>query len=231
MTRRRSPARPGVRKVVKVNDTAVAVVADTWWRAKTALDALPIVWDEGPNASVSSASIAEQLKEGLGASVTNGDRQNGDALKAIETAAKKVEAVYGTPFLAHATMEPMNATVRLSADKAEVWVPTQNAEASLAALSEVVRACRSPNARSTGIGPRRRLRPARRHAGLRAPGGGDRQGVPRRPDQADLEPRGGPGTRLLSPDLAMSALGRSRRAAATSSGCTRASPANRSTPP
>ncbi|HET7023521.1 MAG TPA: molybdopterin cofactor-binding domain-containing protein, partial [Xanthobacteraceae bacterium] len=128
--------RPGVRKVVKVKDTAVAVVADTWWRAKTALDALPIVWDEGPNASVSSASIAEQLKEGLGASVTNGDRQNGDALKAIETAAKKVEAVYSTPFLAHATMEPMNATVRLSADKAEVWVPTQNAEASLAALSE-----------------------------------------------------------------------------------------------
>ena len=126
--------RPGVRKVVKVKDTAVAVVADTWWRAKTALDALPIVWDEGPNASVSSASIAEQLKEGLGASVTNGDRQNGDALKAIETAAKKIEAVYGTPFLAHATMEPMNATVRLSADKAEVWVPTQNAEASLAAL-------------------------------------------------------------------------------------------------
>jgi isoquinoline 1-oxidoreductase beta subunit len=129
-------ARPGVRKVVKVKDTAVAVVADTWWRAKTALDALPIVWDEGPNASVSSARIAEELKEGLGAGATNGDRQNGDALKAIETAAKKVEAVYGTPFLAHATMEPMNATVRLSADKAEVWVPTQNAEASLAALSE-----------------------------------------------------------------------------------------------
>jgi isoquinoline 1-oxidoreductase beta subunit len=128
--------RPGVRKVVKVKDTAVAVVADTWWRAKTALDALPIVWDEGPNASVSSASIAEQLKEGLAATVTNGDRRNGDALKAIESAAKKVEAAYSTPFLAHATMEPMNATVRLSAEKAEVWVPTQNAEASMAALSE-----------------------------------------------------------------------------------------------
>ena len=129
-------SRPGVRKVVKVKDTAIAVVADTWWRAKTALDALPIVWDEGPNASVSSASIAEQLKEGLAATVTNGDRRNGDALKAIESAAKKVEAVYSTPFLAHATMEPMNATVRLSADKAEVWVATQNAEASMAALSE-----------------------------------------------------------------------------------------------
>jgi isoquinoline 1-oxidoreductase beta subunit len=127
---------PGVRKVVKVKDRAVAVVADTWWRAKTALDALPIVWDEGAGASASSASIAEHLKEGLNASVTNGDRQNGDAPGAIAAATKKVEAVYSTPFLSHACMEVMNATVRLSADKAEVWVPTQNAEASLAALSE-----------------------------------------------------------------------------------------------
>ena len=55
----------GVKKVVQVGDNAVAVVADTWWQAKTALDALPIVWDEGPNANVSSASIADFLKEGL----------------------------------------------------------------------------------------------------------------------------------------------------------------------
>jgi isoquinoline 1-oxidoreductase beta subunit len=128
--------RPGVKRVVKVKDSAVAVVADTWWRAKSALDALPIVWDEGPNATRSSATIAEHLKEGLTAAATNGARQNGDPLKAIAEAAKKIEAVYSTPFLAHATMEPMNATVRVSADKAEAWVPTQNAEASLAALSE-----------------------------------------------------------------------------------------------
>jgi isoquinoline 1-oxidoreductase subunit beta len=128
--------RPGVRKVVKVKDSTVAVVADTWWRAKSALEALPIVWDEGTNASVSSATIAERLQEGLSTEVTNGSRQNGDAPKAIAEAAKKVEAVYATPFLSHATMEPMNATVRLSADKAECWVPSQNVEASLAALSE-----------------------------------------------------------------------------------------------
>jgi isoquinoline 1-oxidoreductase subunit beta len=128
--------RPGVKRVVKVKDSAVAVVADTWWRAKSALDALPIVWDEGPNATRSSATIAEHLKEGLTAAATNGARQNGDPLKAIAEAAKRVEAVYSTPFLAHATMEPMNATVRVSADRAEAWVPTQNAEASLAALSE-----------------------------------------------------------------------------------------------
>jgi isoquinoline 1-oxidoreductase subunit beta len=129
--------RPGVRKVVKVKDTAVAVVADTWWRAKAALDALPIVWDEGPGASASDATIAAHLKEGLTSTETNGERQNGDARNAIAGAAKKVEAVYSTPFLAHACMEPMNATVRLSADKAEAWVPSQNVEASLAALSEV----------------------------------------------------------------------------------------------
>ena len=127
---------PGVKKVVKVKDTAVAVVADTWWRARKALEALPIVWDEGPNASRSSATIADLLKEGLTAADTNGARQNGDALKAIEEATKKVDAVYSTPFLAHATMEVMNCTVKLSADKAEAWVPTQNLEASLAALSE-----------------------------------------------------------------------------------------------
>src|SRR6266478_1727892 len=89
---------PGVKKVVKVKDTGVAVVADTWWRAKKALDALPIVWDEGPNASRSSATIADLLKDGLDAAATNGDRQNGDALKAIGEAARKVDAVYSTPF-------------------------------------------------------------------------------------------------------------------------------------
>src|SRR6266850_1830070 len=129
--------RPGVRGVVKVNDSTVGVVANTWWRAKTALDALPIVWDEGAGATQSSATIAARLKEGLTASGEPlAGWQEGDALKAIEGAAKKVEAVYSTPFLAHATMEPMNATAKVTADRVEVWVPTQNAEASLAAATE-----------------------------------------------------------------------------------------------
>jgi isoquinoline 1-oxidoreductase beta subunit len=127
---------PGVKRAVKVNDGAVAVVADTWWRAKVALDAMPIVWNEEPNATRSSATIAEHLKEGLNAPTAYAFRNEGDAPKAIAAAAKKVEAVYSTPFLAHATMEPMNCTAKISPDKAEVWVPTQNAEASLAALSE-----------------------------------------------------------------------------------------------
>jgi len=133
----RLSGRPGVHRVVKVNDSTVGVVANTWWRAKTALDALPIVWDEGAGATQSSATIAARLKEGLTASGEPlAGWQEGDALKAIEGAAKKVEAVYSTPFLAHATMEPMNATAKVTPDRVEVWVPTQNAEASLAAATE-----------------------------------------------------------------------------------------------
>ena len=122
----------GVKKVVQVGDTAVAVVADTWWQAKTALDALPIVWDEGENAKVSSASIAEILKAGLDAPQAFIGNQNGDAKAAIAGAAKKVEAVYAYPYLNHATMEPMNATARYTADRCEVWCPTQNGEAAFA---------------------------------------------------------------------------------------------------
>ena len=128
--------RPGFRRVVKVSDSTVAVVADTWWRAKLALEALPIVWDEGAGAAQSSATIARHLEEGLAAKDAYPFRNEGDAPGAIQGAAKKVEAVYSTPFLAHATMEPMNCTVKISADRAECWVATQNSEASLAALSE-----------------------------------------------------------------------------------------------
>src|SRR3989440_6549940 len=91
----------GVKKVVRVNDSAVAVVADTWWHAKTALEALPIVWDEGENAKVSSASIAEMLKAGLDADQAFVGNQNGNAKEALGSAAKKVEAVYAYPFQNH----------------------------------------------------------------------------------------------------------------------------------
>ena len=127
---------PGVKGVVKVDNASVAVVADTWWHAKKALDALPVTWNEGDGAKVDSAQIAKHLEVGLEQPEAYAFRNEGDALKAIEGAAKKVEAVYSTPFLAHATMEPMNCTARVTADRAECWVPTQNAEASLAALSE-----------------------------------------------------------------------------------------------
>jgi isoquinoline 1-oxidoreductase beta subunit len=124
---------PGVRHVLQVGDSAVTVVADTWWQAKTALDALPIVWDEGPNAKVSSASIARMLEEGLGADQAFVNNQNGDAKAAIAGAAKKIEAVYAYPFQNHAPMEPMNATAKYTPERCEVWVPTQNGEAAFAA--------------------------------------------------------------------------------------------------
>jgi isoquinoline 1-oxidoreductase beta subunit len=123
----------GVKKVLQVDDSTVAVVADTWWHAKLALDALPIVWDEGENAKVSSESIAAWLKEGLTAEKAFVGNENGDVKAAIAGAAKKVEATYAYPYLNHAPMEPMNATALWTADKCEVWAGTQNGEAAFAA--------------------------------------------------------------------------------------------------
>ena len=127
----------GVKKVVRVGDSAVAVVADTYWHAKVALDALPIVWDDGDNAKVSSESIAAWLAEGLDADqpafVGN---TAGDFKAARASAAKTIEAVYSYPYQNHATMEPMNATALYTADKCEVWTGTQNGEAVFAAVVE-----------------------------------------------------------------------------------------------
>ncbi len=127
---------PGVKKVVQSGDAAVAVVADTWWHAKTALEALPIVWDEGPNAKVSSATIADMLKAGLDAETKFVGNQQGDAKAAIAGAAKKVEAVYSYPFQNHAALEPMNATALYTPDRCQVWTSSQNGEAALAAAAE-----------------------------------------------------------------------------------------------
>ena len=126
----------GVKKVVLVGDSAVAVIADTWWHAKTALDALPIIWDEGPNAKVTSESIGKWLKEGLDAEQAFVGNQNGDAKGALAKAIKKVSAEYAYPYQNHACMEPLNATALYTADKCEVWCGTQNGEAAFAAALE-----------------------------------------------------------------------------------------------
>ncbi|KRB67999.1 xanthine dehydrogenase family protein molybdopterin-binding subunit [Noviherbaspirillum sp. Root189] len=128
--------RPGVKKVVQVGDSAVAVIADTWWHAKTALDALAIEWDTGPNVKVSSASIADMLKAGLDANDAVVGNQNGDARQALGSATRKLEAVYSYPYQNHATMETMNATAKWTSERCEVWTPTQNGEAALAAAAE-----------------------------------------------------------------------------------------------
>lgn len=127
---------PGVRKVVQVDETAVAVVADTWWQAHSALNALPIVWDEGPNTNVTSETIAAMLREGLDAEEAVVGTAIGDVRAALAESAKVVTATYSFPYQAHATMEPMNATARYTTNKCEVWVPTQNGETSLVAAAE-----------------------------------------------------------------------------------------------
>ncbi len=114
----------GVRQVVQIS-SGVAVVADSYWAAKKGRDALKITWDEGPNAQLSSAEItriyAETAKQSGPAA-----RKEGDAAAALTAATKTMDAVYEVPFLAHATMEPMNCTAHVRKDNCEVWVGTQN---------------------------------------------------------------------------------------------------------
>lgn len=127
---------PGVKKVVAVGTTAVAVVADTWWRAKKAVDALPIDWDLGPHAGVQQADIDARLREGLTAADAFVGNSQGDAPAQLASAARVVEGEYSYPFQNHATMEPMNATARWTPERCEVWTPTQNGEGALAATAE-----------------------------------------------------------------------------------------------
>lgn len=127
---------PGVRKVLQIDDSTLVVVADKWFQAKTALAALPIVWDEGPNATVDSKQIDALLKTGLDAKEAALGQQHGDVDGALAGAVTKVEAVYGTQFQNHATLEPMNCTAKWDDGKIEIWVGSQNGDASLAAAAE-----------------------------------------------------------------------------------------------
>jgi isoquinoline 1-oxidoreductase subunit beta len=121
----------GVRRVVRLHD-AVAVVADSWWRAKRALDALPVTWDARGNGDVSSATIAEAVHAGLGVDKAQVGRVNGDVVAALQGAVRRVEADYEVPFLAHATMEPQTCTAHVKDGRVEVWAPTQEPTTALA---------------------------------------------------------------------------------------------------
>jgi CO/xanthine dehydrogenase Mo-binding subunit len=113
----------GVHQVVRI-DNAVAVVGDHMWAAMQGLQALDIEWDDGPNANVTTASIVAQMAR---ASENNGvvARSDGDFAKTMPGAAKRIDAVYEMPFLAHAAMEPMNCTVHVTKDSCEIWVGIQ----------------------------------------------------------------------------------------------------------
>jgi isoquinoline 1-oxidoreductase subunit beta len=120
----------GVRRVVRMADS-VAVVADSWWRAKRALDALPIVWDERGNGSVSSESIATLARAGLDAENAQVGQSDGDVTAGLARAVQRVEADYTVPYLAHATMEPQNCTVHVRPGRVDVWAPSQGSTTAL----------------------------------------------------------------------------------------------------
>jgi isoquinoline 1-oxidoreductase beta subunit len=113
----------GVIKVKPIS-TGVAVIAKDFWTARTAREALEIVWDDGPNGNLDSAEIREQYRKlanepGLVA------ENEGDAEKGMVSASKTVEAVYEVPYLAHAPMEPLNAVAHVQADRCDIWAGTQ----------------------------------------------------------------------------------------------------------
>ena len=128
-------AMAGVRKVLTVGE-AVVVVADTWWQANSALEAMAIEWDGGELANYGSADVDALLDEGLAAKDSFTGNKKGDVDKALKGAAKTLEATYNYPMQNHAPMEPMNTTALWTAEKCEVWCPTQNGESALSAVAD-----------------------------------------------------------------------------------------------
>ena len=120
----KAKAVPGVKDVIQISD-GVAVVAGNTWTAMEGRRALEVKWDEGPNSSVSTESISKLLA-GRAAQPGAIGRKEGDVAAGLASAAKKIEAEYEVPFVAHATMEPQNCTAHARADRCDVWAPTQN---------------------------------------------------------------------------------------------------------
>jgi isoquinoline 1-oxidoreductase beta subunit len=119
----KAKAVPGVKTVVEIS-RGIAVVADNTWAAMQGRRALDVKWDEGPNANASSENISKLFADQMGQPAAEA-RKEGDAASALTGAAQKIEAVYEVPYLAHATMEPINCTADVRADRVDVWAPTQ----------------------------------------------------------------------------------------------------------
>lgn len=126
---------PGVRQVLSIH-SGIAVVADSFWAAQQARNALVVEWEEGAHAKLDSAAIRKQLELALKKKGVNAHNE-GDAAKAIKAAVKRIEAVYEVPYLAHACMEPMNCTAQVKKDSCELWVPTQNQTAAQFVASQI----------------------------------------------------------------------------------------------
>ena len=195
---------PGVRQVVVLDDL-VAVVGDHMWAASQGLDALKVTWDEGPNAKINSADIWNELRA---ASKKDGvvAKSEGDVDKGL-TQGERFDADYELPFLAHATMEPMNCTVRLTPGACEIWTGTQVQSAGAAICGE---GCRRADRQSDGQQPlpRRRLRPPTRAGHGRERGAHRQRGFDA--DQGRVDARRGHAARCLSAGLSRHDFGLTR---------------------
>jgi isoquinoline 1-oxidoreductase beta subunit len=127
--------RRGIKAVLRL-PTSVAVVADSFWRAKQALADLPIIWNEGPAATTDSAQFKAEYRAALDGPVVNARRQ-GDMAAAMAGAAKTIDALYEVPYLAHAPMEPLNCTAHVQKDRVDIWMGTQAPDAAIHVAAEV----------------------------------------------------------------------------------------------
>ena len=127
--------RRGIVKMVRLDD-AVAVIADNYWRANEALKALKIVWDGGANSGTDSAQFRAEYRKALDGPMLTA-RNDGDAKSVIAKSETLIEAVYETPLLAHATMEPCNATVHLRGGRLDIWMGSQSALANARMAAEL----------------------------------------------------------------------------------------------
>jgi len=132
---RRLAEMSGVRRVVRLPD-AVAVVADSWWQAKRAVEALQVDWDDRGNGALSTAAIADSVRSALAGKEGEVGRADGHAAAGLARAARRIEADYMVPFLAHATMEPQTCTAHVTRDGVEIWAPTQDPATALATAAE-----------------------------------------------------------------------------------------------
>ncbi|MCR6502938.1 molybdopterin-dependent oxidoreductase [Shinella sp. CPCC 101442] len=129
---------PGVRHVVQVGKDAVAVVADSWRQANAAVEALPVTWDESIGTGVSNATLRTLFREGLADPAAAIGHRIDDVGASLGGAAQIIDVEYEAPFLAHATMEPQVCTAKVTAERIDLWAPTQNGEGTTNTIARVM---------------------------------------------------------------------------------------------